>query len=51
MTRFEHRCAHLQEENCIFTVSGIVTLCMLPYSAPIDSGMQEAEKRLKYKSL
>jgi uncharacterized membrane protein len=23
---------------CIFTVSGIVTLCMLPYSAPIKSG-------------
>jgi hypothetical protein len=24
---------------CIFTVSGIVTLCMLPYSAPIKSGV------------
>jgi hypothetical protein len=37
-TCFEHRCAHLQEDICIFTVSGIVTLCMLPYSAPIKSG-------------
>jgi hypothetical protein len=25
-TCFEHRCAHLQEDNCIFAVSGIVTL-------------------------
>ena len=32
-TCFEHRCAHLQEENCIHTVSGIVTLYKLPYSA------------------
>jgi hypothetical protein len=24
----------------MFTVSGIVTLCMLPYSAPIKSGLQ-----------
>jgi hypothetical protein len=39
-TRFEHRCAHLQEDNCMFTVSGIVTLCMLPYFAPIKSGLQ-----------
>jgi hypothetical protein len=26
----------------IFTVSGIVILCMLPYSAPIKSGVQSA---------
>jgi hypothetical protein len=39
-TCFEHRCARLQEDNCIFTVSGIVTLYMLPYSAPIKSGQQ-----------
>ena len=25
-TCFEHRCAHLQEENCIRTVPGIVTV-------------------------
>jgi hypothetical protein len=25
--------------TCIFTVSGIVTLCMLPSSAPIKSGL------------
>ena len=25
-TCFEHYCAHLQEDNCINTVSGIVTL-------------------------
>jgi hypothetical protein len=24
-TCFQHRCAHLQEDSCIFTVSGIVT--------------------------
>jgi hypothetical protein len=39
-TCFEHRCAHLQEDNCIFTISGIVSLCMLPYSAPIKSELQ-----------
>jgi hypothetical protein len=26
--------------NCIFTVSGIVTLFKLPYSAPIESGLE-----------
>jgi hypothetical protein len=30
-TCFEHRCAHLQEDNCIFAASGIVTLCMAAY--------------------
>jgi hypothetical protein len=37
-TCFEHRSAYLQEDNCIFTVSDIVTLCMLPYSAPLLIG-------------
>jgi len=26
-TCFEHYCAHIQEDNCINTASGIVTLC------------------------
>jgi hypothetical protein len=29
----------------IFTPSGIITLCMLPYSAPIKSGLQAATFR------
>ena len=37
--RFEQRCAHHQEVNCITTASGIVTLCRWP------SGMQ-VEKEL-----
>jgi hypothetical protein len=28
--------------NCIFAVSGIVTLCKLPYSAPIESPLIES---------
>ena len=28
-----------RRSNCIFAVSGIVTLCELPYSALIESGL------------
>ena len=28
--------------NCIITASGIVTLCKLPYSMPVESGLQSA---------
>jgi hypothetical protein len=28
------------DQNCIFTASGIVTLCERPCSAPVESGLQ-----------
>ena len=31
--------------NCIFTASGIVTLCKRPYSMPVESGLQSALNR------
>ena len=31
--------------NCIITASGIVTLCIRPYSMPVDSGLQSALNR------
>jgi hypothetical protein len=32
-------CSFSGGQNCIFTTSGIVTLCMRPYSAPVESGI------------
>jgi hypothetical protein len=32
-------------QNCIFTASGIVTLCERPCSAPVESGLQSAFNR------
>jgi hypothetical protein len=32
--------------NCIFTASGIVTLCKRPYSAPVESGLQPLTERV-----
>jgi hypothetical protein len=32
-------CSSSGGQNCIFTASGIVTLCERPYSAPVDSGI------------
>jgi hypothetical protein len=29
-------------QNCIFTASGIVTVCERPYSAPVESGVSGA---------
>jgi hypothetical protein len=31
-------CSSSGGQNCIFTASGIVTLCKRPYSAPVESG-------------
>ena len=31
--------------NCIITASGIVTLCIQPYSMPVESGLQSALNR------
>ena len=31
--------------NCIITASGIVTLCKVPYSTPVESGLQSALNR------
>jgi hypothetical protein len=36
---------HLQEDIVYFAVSGILTLCMLPYIDPIKSGLQYALNR------
>ena len=36
-TCFEHQHAHLQEDNCINTASGIVTLCKRLYGMPDES--------------
>jgi hypothetical protein len=33
-------CSSSGGQNCIFTASGIVTLCERPYSAPVESGLQ-----------
>ena len=35
----------LRRSNCIFTASGIVTIFMRPYNAPIESGLQSALNR------
>ena len=42
-TCFKHQHAHLQEENCIITSSGIVTLCKRLYSTPDENRLQTAE--------
>ena len=39
-TCFEHYCAHLQEDNCINTASGIVTLYMFRVLLYSSSGGQ-----------
>jgi len=41
-TCFEQNAAHHQEDQCITTASGIVTLCKLPYSMQVESGLQSA---------
>jgi hypothetical protein len=33
-------CLSSGRQNCIFTASGIVTVCERPYSAPVESGIQ-----------
>ena len=35
----------LRRTNCIITASGIVTLCKLLYSMPVESGLQSALNR------
>jgi hypothetical protein len=37
-------CSSSGGQNCIFTASGIVTLCERPCSAPVESGFQMLEK-------
>jgi len=37
-TCFEHYCAHLQEDNCINTASGIVTLFRCLFSSQVRRG-------------
>jgi hypothetical protein len=34
-------CSSSGGQNCIFTASGIVTLCERPYSAPVESGLYD----------
>jgi len=38
-TCFKHYCAHLQEDNCISTASGIVTLFGWPFSTQVMRGL------------
>jgi hypothetical protein len=40
-------CSFSGSQNCIFTTSGIVTLCKRPCSAPVESGLQSALNRLQ----
>jgi len=35
----------LRRTNCIITACGIVTLCKMPYSMPVESGLQSALNR------
>jgi hypothetical protein len=35
-------CSSSGGQNCIFTASGIVTLCERPYSAPVESGLHSS---------
>jgi hypothetical protein len=38
-------CSSSGGQNCIFTASGIVTLCERPCSAPVESGLQSVLNR------
>jgi hypothetical protein len=39
-------CSSSGGQNCIFTASGIVTLCERPYSAPVESELIQEVKTL-----